>query len=224
VASTSQVVVFHGDAVSGSFTPTGGNEIRFKRADNDTADALNRVPLPTTGDNYSYAKTFGINFTKSPVTECSDLVFYVDNRDAGSPTGTLDARKDWTGLELLVWREAVYLGASATDENPVHYQAFINMETGEQPEGFDGYTGESYNAPLSVNQPLWVSPGTFLTSDTSEDFPGRGYGDIHTSGRAIYASGHFGAQMFVVCVLKVTSEAFPGLKVLRSLHYQWYEW
>lgn len=59
------------------------SSVRFKAADNDTADTSNPLVKPTSGTNYSYEKVFKLNVTVAPDNNLTNLRFH---RSAGSPS------------------------------------------------------------------------------------------------------------------------------------------
>jgi len=85
MAATVAVQTGHGGS-----TGTWGNvtTVRFKSADNDTADTSNPLVKPTSGTNYSYEKAYRLNVTVAPDNNLTNLRFH---RSAGTPsTGITD--------------------------------------------------------------------------------------------------------------------------------------
>jgi hypothetical protein len=58
--------------------------MRFKKADNDTADTNNRMPIPASGTEYSYVKHTALRATTSPTALIDTCRFY---GDGALPTG-----------------------------------------------------------------------------------------------------------------------------------------
>jgi hypothetical protein len=87
VAATVVVQVGHG--TTGSPTWTTVTSVRFKSADNDTADTANPLVKPGSGGtNYSFEKWFRLNCTVAPSNVINNLRFH---RSSGSPsTGISD--------------------------------------------------------------------------------------------------------------------------------------
>lgn len=58
--------------------------MRFKKADNDTADTSNRMPIPTSGTEYSYVKHTALFASTTPTALIDTCRVY---GDGGLPTG-----------------------------------------------------------------------------------------------------------------------------------------
>lgn len=85
MAATIAVQAGHGGS-----TGTWGDvtSVRFKSADNDTADTTNPLVKPTSGTNYSFEKAFRLNVSVAPDNSLSNLRFH---RSSGTPsTGVTD--------------------------------------------------------------------------------------------------------------------------------------
>ena len=78
--------------------------VRFKKADDDAADALTPVEVPSAGFNYSWRKSFKLVATSNPDTQLSNLRIFSDGVSLG------------TGRILLIATSTSYEQASAADE------------------------------------------------------------------------------------------------------------
>ena len=102
MAATTQIHVFHG--AGGTATDITSTEIRFKRADNDTVDALNPVPIPTSGTNYSWRKSTKLRMVTDPANQISNLRFF----SSGTALGT--------GIVHRLLQSVSYVQGSSSDE------------------------------------------------------------------------------------------------------------
>ena len=81
MVATVVITSYHGAAGG---TTTDITAMRFKKADNDTADTNNRMPIPASGTEYSYLKHTALRATSSPTALIDTCRFY---GDGGLPTG-----------------------------------------------------------------------------------------------------------------------------------------
>lgn len=102
MAATTEIHVFHGAGPTN--TDITNTEIRFKRADNDTVDALNPVPIPVSGTNYSQRKHTKLRAVTAPANQITNLRFF----SSGTALGT--------GITHLVAAASSYTQASSGDE------------------------------------------------------------------------------------------------------------
>lgn len=104
--------------------------MRHKRADNDTADLNNPVPIPSGATlNWAWVKHEKIMFNPGPSAQISNLQWYAD----ASPG-------DWTGLTLWVGitpgytlagdnTRAAAQGGPTTQETAKLYSSMVDAET-----------------------------------------------------------------------------------------------
>ena len=96
--------VFHGVS-PGTPTNITSTTIRFKKADNDTADANNPLTIPAAGSNYSWRKAFKLRCpTTGPDNRLESLRFFSEVQNMG------------TGRNLLIQQPGTYTQASSADE------------------------------------------------------------------------------------------------------------
>lgn len=97
MAATVQLLSYHTASPSG--TDVAGGSVRFKLADNDTANNLTPITIPTSGTNYSYVKQFKLNVTawNSGTTDINNPTVY-------SGTNTIG-----TGVDIAYNMSATYL-------------------------------------------------------------------------------------------------------------------
>lgn len=135
MAATYQVDVFHGAGPSAGAWPAGG---RFHRADTDptTDGSTTFIPIPTSGTNYSWRKSFKLNVTGAPTGTVSNLRFYSDASSWG------------TGITPYAMKEASYTQASASDNTALFDGSAVDLTT---------YTSGS---------PYTINSGTVLTATT----------------------------------------------------------
>lgn len=100
MAATARIDFFHG---AGGTASEDVSTVRYKRADNDTADYNNPIQLPTSGTNYSWSKYCKLYFTGTPVGQISNLSWSM----SGTPA---------TGLTLYVKKIATYTQPASADE------------------------------------------------------------------------------------------------------------
>lgn len=120
MAATVSIYSYHGSAGGTNGAVTA---FRFKSADNDTADNNNRLPIPTSGTNYSWLKHLALYAVTSPATLIDTLQVY------GS--GSLP-----TGVDM-------YIADHAYQDPTVQQATAISGWT-------NNYTGYTSGAPLSL--------------------------------------------------------------------------
>lgn len=98
------VQVFHGVA-PGTGTDVGGSTLRMKRADNDTQDANDPVPIPEAGYAYSWRKCLRLVASSPPSNALRNLRFFTDGASLG------------TGRAILFARGGSYVQPSSADED-----------------------------------------------------------------------------------------------------------
>jgi len=64
----------------------GPPTLRFKQADNATIDTSDKVPIPSSGTNYSYWKHLYLKCSTAPDTQVDNIQFYTDG-SSGFGTG-----------------------------------------------------------------------------------------------------------------------------------------
>jgi hypothetical protein len=107
---------FHG-AAAGTSTDVTGSELRYKRADNDTADLDDTIPIPSSGAANSWAKSTRINWTTTPGQVIKNLRWYADPRPDAAATG--DPSSAWVGVTIWAGACATYTQASSSDESAI---------------------------------------------------------------------------------------------------------
>lgn len=85
MAATVQIVSLHG-ATGITQTQIDGTNMRFKLADNDTADTANAIPIPISGTNRSWIKQLKFKVTVTPANTINNLKVYTDGSN-GLGTG-----------------------------------------------------------------------------------------------------------------------------------------
>lgn len=103
MAASTAVHVFAGIA-PGTGSDITSTETRFKRADNSTVDALNPVPIPTSGTNYSWRKQYKLRVTTAPANQITNLRYFTSGTSLG------------TGLTHYVATSASYTQGVSGDE------------------------------------------------------------------------------------------------------------
>lgn len=194
------IISFHG-APDGNGHPAtsnviNGDEIRFKRADNDTLDTLSAVPLGKSVANWSWRKTIKLRFTDRPERHIQNLRFYAD-----APITDGTDEKEWHGVSLYAGNTGSYTQASVADEAGLVSAGMIDVDLG----------GSSL-LPIDVNNPLAVaSATTVITPET------------WTGSTANFGVGLYGLQYFVQLQIKIAPDATIGVKAFRDLWYRWDE-
>lgn len=86
--ATLEIRSAHGGTNGSPASQSAVTSIRFKAADNDTADTNNPLVKPTSGTNYSYEKWLKLQVTVAPDNSLTNLRFH---RSSGTPsTGITD--------------------------------------------------------------------------------------------------------------------------------------
>jgi hypothetical protein len=138
MAATTSIRVFHGNGATIINTLSEGQEIRYKRADNDTVDTLNPVQVPTNSATaYSWRKYFKLKVDTAPSGKISNLRWFSDGTAWG------------TGIRHFVYT----IGSYAT-------QPGTNDETAE------ANSAQSNSTQFTSASPLTVRAGTVLTATT----------------------------------------------------------
>lgn len=101
MAATVQILSYHGSSPTTS--TIANTDIRFKRADNDTLNALNPMQIPASGTNFSWRKHTKFVVLSAPDNEVSNLKFFV----SASPT---------VGISHFLKLDPGYTPASSADE------------------------------------------------------------------------------------------------------------
>lgn len=102
--ATTAVHVFHG-AVPG--TPATVSTLRHKRADNDTRDHANMIPIPSSGRAYGWRKYTKLYLETGLVTQIGNIRWFAE---AAPPT--------WDGtIELYAGTESTYVAGTASMES-----------------------------------------------------------------------------------------------------------
>ena len=85
MAATIQIISLHG-ATGSTETQVDGGTMRFKAADDDTANTSNPLVIPGAGSIYSYIKQIRFKCTVAPSNLVDNLKFYTDGSN-GLGTG-----------------------------------------------------------------------------------------------------------------------------------------
>jgi hypothetical protein len=122
MVAVAEVHVFHG-AAPGTPTDVTDTTIRFKRADNDTQDANNPIPIPTSGTNYSWRKAFKLRCPATgPDNKIENLRLYSELQSLG------------TGRSILCKTASTYTQGSSGDEGtPLSGSADVDTYTSGSP-------------------------------------------------------------------------------------------
>jgi len=152
MAATVVIKSAHGGTDGAPAVENTVTSIRFKTADNDTADTNNPLVKPTSGTNYSFEKWLRLHVEVAPDNSLSNLRFH---RSAGTPSqGISDYYGEVsqaTGYKVPVGTESIY----ATTPVPTTATALTN-DNGT-------FTGTGHYGPWIVLQ--WridstAQPGT----------------------------------------------------------------
>lgn len=142
MAASAQVRYYTGASPGGASNDITGITIRYKQADNANLDTLAALVLPLTGLTFSWRKSTKINFVSSPVTNITNLRWYMGGTP---PTGI--------ALYVRVQGAGIYVQANSNDANGI--------------AGFTD-TGGNQNANNATNYPsstpLTVNAGTVLNN------------------------------------------------------------
>lgn len=93
MAATIQIISHHG-AAGATETQVDGGTMRYKVADNDTADANDPIPVPPSGTNYSYIKQNRFKCTVAPSNTVNNLKFYTDGANGLGTGVSIGAKTD----------------------------------------------------------------------------------------------------------------------------------
>lgn len=104
MAATTAITSYHGAAAGTSAVVAA---VRFKLADNDTADTSNRIPIPGSGTQYSYLKHLALTCSTSPSTLIDTITVW---GDGGLPTGVQLGIRDNTYINPLTQTDSPYSG------------------------------------------------------------------------------------------------------------------
>lgn len=108
MVATVKISSYHG-AAAGTVTDVDSTTIRFKKADNDTVDANNRMPIPPSGTEYSYLKHLALRATTTPAVLIDTLRAY---GDGGLPTGVQMFLRDNAYIDPTAQVDAAVAGWS----------------------------------------------------------------------------------------------------------------
>jgi hypothetical protein len=97
MAATVQLLSYHGASPTG--TDVAGGSVRFKLADDDAANSLNPIVIPTSGTAYSWVKQFKLN-----VSAWNTGTTDINNPQVFSGTNTIG-----TGVDIAYNLSATYL-------------------------------------------------------------------------------------------------------------------
>lgn len=103
----SKIWVYHGSG-AGATTDISGGVLRYKQADDSTADLNNPVPIPSSGTAYSAIKFMKIAFITSPQNYIGNLRWFYDPRPE-----TSDPALAWDGLTIWAGVTASYAPSAA---------------------------------------------------------------------------------------------------------------
>lgn len=126
MAAVTEFQVFHG---VGPGTPSDVTNVtmRMKRADNDTQDDSDPVPIPTSGFSYSWRKSFKLSApVTGPDNSLENLRFFTLAQNMG------------TGREVFVLFPSAYTQASVSDESSAISADNIDNYTTGSPKVING--------------------------------------------------------------------------------------
>lgn len=163
MAATAEIRIYNGSGGGTAGSDIIGTTIRFKRADNQTQDLNNPIPLPTSGENLSWVKWSKIRWTTTPSGSITNLRFFV----ASPPSG----------IKHYAWTNATYTQGSSSDESGV------TGKTDTQPnKDANDETTHTSGSPLVVNSGTVLSNPS--TGEGTQDFVAQQLGVLST-----YAAG-----------------------------------
>ncbi|MCK5644070.1 MAG: hypothetical protein KAJ19_24945 [Gammaproteobacteria bacterium] len=165
MAATIEIRSYHG-ATPDAGTDVAGGTVRFKQADNDTADASNPLPVPGAGTNYSYIKQLKFYASVTPDNVINNMKFYTDGANGyGTDIGLL-------ALTNSGYVDPIDLGAAAgggvdafsyTSGSPLTVSGTINNpDTGE----FGHYV--QIQATVGTTATQGTKPGEIYTFEWDE--------------------------------------------------------
>lgn len=143
--ATVNITSYH-DATGSTTNNVDGATIRYKVADNDTNDANNPVPIPTTGTNYSFIKQFRFNAASTPANTINNLKVYADGANGLG-----------TGLDLRVKLSASYTNPIAQGTTSLSGTASIFTYTAGSPLAVTG----------SISNPSTGAFGEYIQTQVS---------------------------------------------------------
>lgn len=123
MSTTAKLWSYHGSG-SGTTTDVSGAELRHKRADNDTADLNNPIPIPSGGIAYGWVKHTRLGFLTSPTTRIFNLRWFLDPVPVGQDPG-----QDWVGMTMWIGATASYSQATTSDESALHAGITANADS-----------------------------------------------------------------------------------------------
>lgn len=121
MGATVEIREFFG-ASPGLGSDVTGTTCRFKRADNSTQDANDPTPIPASGYDYSWRKSFKLVATVAPISYLGNLRFFSGGESLG------------TGRTLLFARSESYVQASSADEDAAIGGTDVDDLTSSAPE------------------------------------------------------------------------------------------
>jgi hypothetical protein len=131
MAATIEIRSYHG-ATPDAGTDVAGGSVRFKQADNDTADANNPVPVPAAGTNYSFLKQFRFYASVTPDNTIDNMNFYTDGANGYGTDVNLNALTDSGYTDPIALGAASGGGSDAfgyTSGSPLTVSGSINNPT-----------------------------------------------------------------------------------------------
>lgn len=91
MGATVNIASVHG-ATPTTVTNVDGSSIRFKQAGNDTVDAVNPIPIPAAGTEYSWIKQLQFAATTTPSNTINNLRFSTDGANTFGTGVSLNVR------------------------------------------------------------------------------------------------------------------------------------
>jgi len=123
MSATVQIISYHG-ATHETETTITSTTIRYKGADDDTADTNNPIPVPSEGIGYSYAKFTKIKVIAAPTGNITNLRWFGDGTAWGTGVdlyvGTTDTYVQSTGATVMAAGSVIgttYIAANALTIN-----------------------------------------------------------------------------------------------------------
>lgn len=146
--ATVNITSYHG-AAGATTANVDGTSIRYKVADNDTFDANNPIPIPTSGTNYSYIKQFRFNATTTPANTINNLKVYTDGANGLG-----------TGIDIQAKTSATYTDPVANGTTAL---------SGSPASIFTRTSGSPLSVTGSISNPSTGAFGDYIQTQMSVD-------------------------------------------------------